>query len=353
MNLHENILRVKGLMGLLNELGPRGNTDDFIKRAREIHGDRYSYDKVDYITDKKPVIITCPKHGDFEQRPTTHKTGSGCPKCAVEKITHSQDDFIRRAKEIHKDKFGKPLYNYDKVNYVNSNTDVTIYCPKHDREFYLKPSEHVNDKTGCKLCYYERLMLSQDEFIEKAKKIHNNYYSYPNVVYKGSSKQVSITCPEHGDFLQTPFTHLQNKGCRKCSESKAGKKLDNYLSENGFNFIKEKPFEECVSISDIQKRCYELPFDFYLPDLKVLVEIDGDQHFKPIWGEKRLEKNIFTDKLKNDFVRKSSYIDRLIRIYYTGKNVDNVISEFERLINEKSSDKIILSKDYPNEGWNQ
>lgn len=55
----------------------------FINEANKVHNNRYNYDDVDYINTHAPVIITCPNHGPFRQRPTNHLTRkSGCPKCA-------------------------------------------------------------------------------------------------------------------------------------------------------------------------------------------------------------------------------------------------------------------------------
>ena len=64
--------------------GKRLNTEEFIRRAREVHGDKYNYDKSDYIGYDQPIIITCKRHGDFLQRPNDHFHGAGCGKCALE-----------------------------------------------------------------------------------------------------------------------------------------------------------------------------------------------------------------------------------------------------------------------------
>lgn len=58
--------------------------DAFIERAKSVHGDRYDYSKVQYIDLRTPVLIICPKHGDFMQRPTGHLRGNGCRKCGLE-----------------------------------------------------------------------------------------------------------------------------------------------------------------------------------------------------------------------------------------------------------------------------
>jgi hypothetical protein len=59
----------------------RSNTEEFVQRAKEVHGDKYNYDKVNYVNAKDKVIIICAKHGDFDQAPDSHLRGQGCPKC--------------------------------------------------------------------------------------------------------------------------------------------------------------------------------------------------------------------------------------------------------------------------------
>ena len=56
-------------------------TEEWIKKAKHVHGNRYDYSKVEYVTSKTKVCITCPSHGDFFQLPNNHLSGSGCPAC--------------------------------------------------------------------------------------------------------------------------------------------------------------------------------------------------------------------------------------------------------------------------------
>lgn len=102
--------------------------DEFLKRAKEVHGDTYRYDKTVIAGSKIAVIITCPIHGDFTQRPGDHLRGCGCPLCGIEKIRNAKrstrEDFIEKAKKVHGDK-----YDYSKVEYVDKNTPVTIIVP--------------------------------------------------------------------------------------------------------------------------------------------------------------------------------------------------------------------------------
>ena len=103
----------------------RLTTEEFIEKARAIHGDKYDYSKVVYKTSQEKVIIVCPKHGEFLQRPNCHLNGAGCPKCC-NNTKKTAESFIEDARAIHGDK-----YDYSKVEYVNNKIPVCIICPKH------------------------------------------------------------------------------------------------------------------------------------------------------------------------------------------------------------------------------
>lgn len=62
-------------------------TEEFIKRARAIHGDKYDYSKVEYINIKTKVCIICPEHGEFWQVPAEHLRGRGCKDCGNNTIS--------------------------------------------------------------------------------------------------------------------------------------------------------------------------------------------------------------------------------------------------------------------------
>lgn len=80
------------------------NTESFIKKAKKIHGDKYDYSKVDYKNNRTKVCIICPTHGEFWQRPSKHLIGQGCPICSGNKKM-TTEEFISRAKEVHGDKY--------------------------------------------------------------------------------------------------------------------------------------------------------------------------------------------------------------------------------------------------------
>jgi hypothetical protein len=57
---------------------------DFEARARQVHGDKYDYSQAVYVSTHVSVVIVCPMHGAFEQKPDTHLQGGGCHQCANE-----------------------------------------------------------------------------------------------------------------------------------------------------------------------------------------------------------------------------------------------------------------------------
>jgi hypothetical protein len=109
-------------------------------------------------------------------------------------------------------------YDYDKVVWVNSKTKVIITCRKHG-DFERLPRKHC-EGNECPKCFWETMKFSQEEFILRSNQNHDNKYGYDNVIYDGNEKNVSITCYEHGDFIQQPKHHMAGHGCPACSFQK-------------------------------------------------------------------------------------------------------------------------------------
>ena len=120
----------------------KGTTEQFVKRARERYGDRYSYDLVVYETVHEDVRIVCNFcNGVFEQTPSNHlRSKEPCPKCSGRSVGTS--DFIRRALAKHGDR-----YDYSESIYVNAATPLIIICAYHG-PFEQLPSVHLSG-SGC------------------------------------------------------------------------------------------------------------------------------------------------------------------------------------------------------------
>ena len=196
--------------------------EEFIKEAREVHGDKYDYSKVEYVNAKTKVYIICPEHGEFWQAPDKHLSGNGCPKCGQIEMWNKRGrmttkKMVENFNSVHGNK-----YDYSNVDYVNSKTKVCIICPEHG-EFWQRPNNHLNGR-GCPECANEsngeRCRSTKEEFIIKARKVHDDKYDYSKVEYDGYKTKVCIICPEHGEFWQKPNDHLKGCGCKKCANDK-------------------------------------------------------------------------------------------------------------------------------------
>jgi len=200
----------------------RKNTEEFIEQAIAVHGDTYDYEKVDYITCRDKVNIICPVHGEFEQRPDGHLAGRGCSDCEWDKRRKSQEEFIQIASEIHGN-----FYSYEKVDYQNNRDDITITCPIHD-DFEQRPSNHLHGN-GCPECGDDRMRKTVEEFKEEAYAIHGDRYGYDKVIYRNRHTKVTITCPKHGDYEQRPGDHIKGYGCPRCAKKGYSDIANEYL----------------------------------------------------------------------------------------------------------------------------
>jgi hypothetical protein len=295
------------------------SVDEFIREAKKVHNNRYSYSKVTYSTIKEKICIICPEHGEFLQSPESHLKGNGCKKCSgcYKKTTI---DFIKNAIAVHGNK-----YRYNLVIYINSHTKIKIVCPKHG-EFIQKPNTHLNG-SGCPGCKVEKLTnnnpkrKNNEEFIAQAIIVHGDIYDYSGTHYERDNKPVTIICLKHGAFRQIANTHLSGSGCPICRKSLGEIKIYNFLRHSGINFIQQKKFVGCADK-------LPLPFDFYLPDKNICIEYDGEQHFKPlkIFGGMARYKGLKEhDSIKDNFCSKQKIT--LIRVSYKD-NIEKVLKSF-------------------------
>ncbi|MGR5327845.1 hypothetical protein [Photobacterium damselae] len=196
--------------------------EQFVEKATIVHNGKYIYNHFIYVNAKTKSMITCPVHGNFEQRPDAHLAGRGCPKCAG-KEKKTKEEFVINARKIHGTK-----YDYSKFEYLGSLNKSTIICPQHG-EFEQRPNAHLSGK-GCPKCS-KSYPKSQSMFIEKANEIHQNKYSYGHFIYSGALEKGIITCPEHGDFEQRADAHLRGVGCPQCAKNRRKKTTKQFIKE--------------------------------------------------------------------------------------------------------------------------
>ena len=200
-------------------------TQIFIEKARAKHGDRYGYDRVVYMRSRYKVVITCAKHGDFEQTPNHHLKGRGCAKCGFERNTHgAKDSFIEKARAIHGDK-----YDYSKTVYAHSQERVIITCKEHGA-FEQTPNDHLKGR-GCpsrpQRYYHPTSLYLMHNGLGKVKVGYT-------VDLNRRITELNSTAPFKAELLET-WTLPDTPAARKI-ESKVHRKLAKYHAGlSGFN----------------------------------------------------------------------------------------------------------------------
>lgn len=205
----------------------RLDQDTVIERFINVHGYKYNYSLVEYVSMHVKVKIICEKnnHGMFLQTPANHLSNHGCAKCAFEMVSNSQrltlEEFIIRANNKH-----EFIYDYSKFIYINIHTKGIIICNKDDHgEFLQEPNAHINTGEGCPECGRQRIYdshrMSLEEFLDRSFKINGNRYDYSLITTINNVKEnLLIICNKnnHGIFYQCADAHLNAKaGCPKCA----------------------------------------------------------------------------------------------------------------------------------------
>jgi hypothetical protein len=169
----------------------RLSTDEFIDKARQVHGNKYGYDKVVLDTIQATVEIKCPTHGYFKQPARAHLAGHNCKKCGILSTKNTLEEFITTANKIHGN-----TYDYSRAVYVNSKTKLTVVCKYHG-EFYVRPNSHIANKSGCPRCresYGERMIAHYlDQFGITFKKEYS---------FKGSRYRFDFYLPKHNVLIE-------------------------------------------------------------------------------------------------------------------------------------------------------
>ena len=344
-----------------------------------IHGDEYNYNHVQYVAVYQDIKLSCKKHGLFTITPNHHLSGRGCPKCRYTKISEKQrdtkDEFIKKSILVHGNK-----YDYSLVKYILSTKKIKIICKKHGvfeqtpnnhlrghncsncgktktTEFFIKEAKLIHNNiydyskviyekdnkkvsilcnkhgefkqtpnshlngSGCIKC--NRNIISTEEFIKIADKKHNNKYSYLFSDYKNMKNKIIITCKNHGGFEQAPRHHLDGRGCPHCNDSKGELIIKKLLTDNHIIFTPEHKFDDC-------KHILSLPFDFYLPELNICIEYNGKQHYQPIkhfGGDEVFKIQQKRDRIKMEYCIKNNIL--LIIIKYNESIYDSLSTNLQ------------------------
>lgn len=253
------------------------NTEDFIRLAKDTHGDnRFDYSEAVFTGGTKKVKLRCIKHDrEFEQQALAHMNGKiGCVPCLGRSENYTPETFIEKAFSIHGDKF-----DYSEVTHIKGiHTVVAITCKEHDVRFELPAWTHINTGAhGCYMCDHSHKVLNNEVFLHRAKNAHpDKKYDYSKVDLKGIFKKVEIICLKegHGSFFQTPDGHLVGKeGCPSCDKIQRTATVEDFIARSEKMFPGKLTYEKTVlnnglmgrvTLTCVEHGDYEIPIHTHL-----------------------------------------------------------------------------------------
>ena len=286
----------------------------------------------------------------------------------------TKEEFINDARKKHGDK-----YDYSFIFSIKNNkTKVQIKCNTCGNVFYQRLHDHLSG-CGCPFCAKNQ-KKETEQFIKEAASIHKNTYDYSKTKYKNNKEKVTIICPKHGEFQQTPHNHLNGQGCPKCKGENVSKRCkwttERFIEEakkihgNKYDYSKaiytksrekieiickkhgsffqiahdhingcgcpfcresklENEIENLLMANGIiferektfswLKNKSNLKVDFFLPEYNAVIECQGIQHFEPVDFSNNKNKNAndsFMDICLRDRLKKDYCEKNGIKIYY-------------------------------------
>lgn len=291
-----------------------GKLENFLALAKAKHPDLDFSLVTEYVKNDMPIKVICHEkdyigreHGIFEITPNNLLNGKSCPRCSGKGFSSEDRKLFCKAKYNGK-------YDYSKTDFSRVKNKTIVTCPIHG-DFETNYDNHFNKGIGCKYCSYPS--RDTDSFINEATKVHNGFYIYDKekLKYVDSHTNVTITCPIHGDFPQSPNAHLRGQGCPKCACGRVVLEdtISELLEENKIHFIHNKRPNWLKTEAKGQ-----LSLDFFIPEINLAVECQGKQHFGlGGWNNNyNFEKQLQRDKWKLEQCNKND----IKLIYFANKN---------------------------------
>ena len=256
--------------------------------------------------------------------------GEGCPLCGRKRSAISKTNSLAYVKEVASNKYGIEVLS---TEYYSNLDKLDFVCRNHPTVVQKKSWAQIQrDKIPCSFCKKEIIRennkdnpsphscpKSQNTFVKQVFEKWGELYSVQGA-YTASNKKIKIKCNNCGKVFEIAPKHLlSGHGC-KCNKSLGEIKIRQWLIRNEYLFEEQKTFDGCKSKKS-------LSYDFFLPEVSVLIEYQGIQHYTPVdffGGEDALREQQERDNIKRMYAQKHGY--RLLEIdYKDSDNIDNIL----------------------------
>lgn len=270
-----------------------------------------------YIDAKTPILHKCTIHNyEWMASPDNILHNHGCPKCGNEKIgtknSISHDEYVKRLKELNPN---------IKVMEAYKGMSIPIWhkCLIDDYKWYATPVNCILYHS-CPKCNKRNVKRNKDMYISDLSIVNSDVELIGE--YIDVSTYALHKCKVCGhEWDVVPTSLLCGTGCPVCRESHGERQIRLWLEKHDIAYERQKKFEDCKNIRPLH-------FDFYLPKENILIEYDGEQHFRSVdlfGGEDGLKKRLQYDSIKNNYCKNNNI--PLLRIPYN-KDVATELNNF-------------------------
>ena len=252
------------------------NSEMFKEKVLAIYDEKYVFHWEDYKCKTSLIRVECKLHGEHKVSVYSILHGGACGYCNGRLYPK---DWIKNAKAVHGDKY---IYDESKPPCIKSDR-IRYKCPIHGWQ-ETRYDCHVDLKCGCPVCagYPNKLSVEQRKanWVKRCKKKYNDRFDYSQFVYVNNDTKGLVTCKEHHySYMIDPWMHLRGAGgCPFCTGSEGEVHIRTWLENHHINFVPQ------YSIPNENLFCKRkhLMVDFYLPDYRMFIEMNGEQHYKKI-----------------------------------------------------------------------
>ena len=214
------------------------------------------------------------------------------------------------------------------IEYTNNYSYLNYICVKHPDKIQEIVYGSFAQGHGCQMCATDknadRCRLS---FEEVKREFDSKNYTLLETEYISNRTLMKYVCNIHSEIIQTiNYNNLKSgRGCALCSSSKGENEISEFLKEHHINYCPQWVFDDCKSI-------LPLKFDFYLNDYNILVEYQGEQHYRPVdfagkgddWAQSEFIKALERDQIKRNYCKLNNIY--LIEIpYWEFGNIEEIL----------------------------
>ena len=334
------------------------NEENFLKKAKEIFGDFYIYDKVHYVNATTKVCIICPIHGEFWQTPNSHLNKNGCPICGSKTKYFDKEktlDLIIKECSLRVKNGVIQTFVRCLDDWKFGATRVIINCPIHG-DYIVSVRDFLENRTfGCQKCSINNHSTDsqRDEQFQSLKRdcdliFGKDHYDFSKAIYINEDTKIEVICKEHGSFFIKPKLLRKGSGCPICfpkNISRGERRILKYLTDNNINFISQYR----VDLGIICKKTSSVKIDFFVKyqNRNIWIEFNGEQHYmfcsKFHVDMNEYEEQVKRDKLVSNYA-KNNNIELLEISYKDIRKIEKILQEY--LINNNNITKHIEPKNY-------